>query len=161
VYTHLSHAFLHKIAYEKLVIAAKKLEQVKPKWKLIVFDALRPRSAQRKLYQVVQGTPEAKYVMDPEKGSFHNYGFAIDIGLLDEMGKEVDMGTGFDDFTVLAEPKKESENLKAGTLTTLQLAHRKILRDCMEGAGFTELPIEWWHFDAISRAELKNYPIVE
>jgi D-alanyl-D-alanine dipeptidase len=161
VYASLNHAYLQKIAYAKLVKAAACLKEKKPKWKFIVFDALRPRSAQRRLYAVVKGTPEANYVMDPDKGSFHNYGFAVDIGLVDESGKEIDMGTGFDNFTGLAQPKFETINHEAGKLSSIAIEHRHLLRDCMEAGGFRQLPIEWWHFDAIPRAELAKYPIVE
>ena len=31
--------------------------------------------------------------------------------------------------------------------TSLQRAHRKILREAMETEGFTVYPEEWWHFD--------------
>ena len=161
VYGDLTHAYLHKIAYDKLVKAAKILAEQKPKWKFIVFDALRPRSVQKRLWAVVKGTPEAQYVMDPKKGSFHNYGLAVDIGLIDENGKEIDMGTGFDNFTRLAQPEYETQNVAAGKLTAVQVKHRRILRNCLEDAGFKQLPIEWWHFDAVKRTELEKYPIVE
>jgi D-alanyl-D-alanine dipeptidase len=161
VYAVLTHAYLQKIAYAKLLKASECLKEKKPKWKFIVFDALRPRSAQRRLYAVVKGTPEAQYVMDPDKGSFHNYGFAVDIGLVDESGHEIDMGTGFDNFTTVAQPKFETINHDAGKLSSMAIEHRHLLRDCMESGGFKQLPIEWWHFDAVPRAELAKYPIVE
>ena len=84
-------------------------------WKFLVFDCLRPRSIQAKLFDVVKGTPQQPYVANPSTGSIHNYGFAIDLSLEDENGHELDMGTGFDDFRPLSRPDHERENLMQGS----------------------------------------------
>ena len=162
VYGEFRQCFLHQIAAEKFRLATSALEQEKPGWKFLVFDCLRPRSIQIKLFDVVKGTPQEPYVANPKTGSLHNYGFAIDLSLEDEHGNELDMGTGFDDFRPLSHPNLERENLKARKLTTEQLEHRLTLRKIMVKAGFIQLPIEWWHFDALSKEELKgHYKIVE
>jgi D-alanyl-D-alanine dipeptidase len=94
--------------------------------------------------------PQAQrlYVADPKIGSIHNYGFAVDLTLADAAGREVDMGTGFDDFTPLSEPRLEERFLAEGRLSDDQVTNRRLLRGVMEEAGFRHLPLEWWHFDA-------------
>lgn len=154
--------YIHKITAEKLRKAIETLRKNNPGYKFIVFDALRPRSVQRKLWAVVKGTSHQKYVADPDKGSMHNYGFALDIGLLDPQGKLVDMGAPFDGFTPLSEPQLESRLLKEGKLTQIQIDHRMILRSAMVGAGFRQLRHEWWHYDALTEEQvIGKFEIVE
>src|SRR5579859_638564 len=141
--------FLHKRAADKLKAAIALLKHEHPGYKFVIYDGLRPRSVQYVLWQKVAGTPQEKYVADPKKGSVHNYGLAIDLSVLDEKGRELDMGTGFDSFTPLAETQLEKEKLASGELTQAQLENRLILRRPMEEAGFKVLPEEWWHFDAL------------
>ena len=155
-------AFLHRIAAEKLRLATVVLLQLKPGWKFLVFDALRPRSVQRKLWDKVRGTDQQPYVANPEKGSIHNFGFAVDLSLINEDGKEVDMGSKFDDFSKLSEPALEEEFLKTGKLTAVQVNNRRTLRKVMTEAGFQQQPNEWWHYDALPAREVRvKYPIVE
>jgi D-alanyl-D-alanine dipeptidase len=162
VYGKFDRAFLRKPAAEKLRAAAKSLADLQPGWKILVWDALRPRSVQRLFWARVVGTAQQPYVADPEKGSVHNFGFALDVTLLDDSGAPVDMGTGYDDFTKLAEPQREGELLKAGKLTQAQVDNRKILRRVMTGAGFIQQPNEWWHYDAIPAKEARaSHPILE
>lgn len=139
---------LHPLAAAKFQKATEILAKEKPGWKFIVFDAFRPISVQKKLYQHVRGTPQAHYVAYPSYG-IHCYGFAIDLSLLDEHGKELDMGTGYDDLTQLAEPRYEANFLHSGKLTNQQFANRSILRSIMKCAGFHQLQREWWHYEAL------------
>jgi D-alanyl-D-alanine dipeptidase len=84
------------------------------------------------------------------------------VTLRDETGAEVDMGTPFDDFTPLAEPQREAELAKAGKLTERQLENRRLLRRVMTGAGFSQRPNEWWHYDALPLDEIRrSHPILE
>jgi len=162
VYGSFHTAYLHRRAAEMLRKAAEQLQKDKPGWSLLVFDALRPRSVQRIFWAKVKGTPQEMYVADPEAGSIHNYGFAVDLTLLDAQGKEVDMGTPFDSFDPLAQPQLEERFLIAGKLSGEQVANRKVLRAAMTKAGFIQLPVEWWHFDALTRVEIQGqYKIVE
>lgn len=162
LYQKLHTAFLHKTAARQLREAAILLQQRKPEWTLLVFDALRPRDVQQRLWDNVKGTDKQNYVADPQKGSVHNYGFAVDLSMQDEKGTEVDMGTPFDSFEPLAQPKFEDLFLRQGKLTDAQVSHRRLLREVMEKAGFKQLPIEWWHFDALPKEVVKvRYPIVE
>ncbi|MFJ1584968.1 M15 family metallopeptidase [Streptomyces sp. NPDC088197] len=51
----------------------------------------------------------------------------------------IDMGTGFDCFDTLA-------NTLDPRITGVQLANRLTLKNAMDAAGFTNLPVEWWHY---------------
>lgn len=162
LYGDFDRVFLHRIAAAKLKAAAEVLRRVEPRYRLLVFDALRPRSVQWVLWQQVAGTDQQKYVANPRGGSIHNYGFAVDISILDENGRELDMGTPFDDFTPLSQPRYEERFLKDGRLNEAQIRNRRLLRNVMEEAGFSALRVEWWHFNALPKTEVKaNYPIVE
>lgn len=155
VYGGYQRVLLHKIAAGKFRAAADLLAREYPGWTFVVFDALRPQSAQVEFWNLVKGTPQQPYFADPARGSLHSYGFAIDVGLTGTEGREIDMGTSFDDLTERAEPKREEELLKKGALTEAQVANRKILRSVMERAGFLQLPHEWWHYDALPPAEVR------
>jgi D-alanyl-D-alanine dipeptidase len=115
---------------------------------LVLYDCFRPLSVQRRFWQLV---PDERYVADPRQGSRHNRGAAVDLGLLDEKGKPLDMGSGFDDFT-------ERSHRDFAGLTGAQRAHRAALDAAMTREGFVPLPTEWWHFDD---AHWQDYPILE
>jgi len=154
--------YLHSIAAEKIEKAAALLSAKKPGYRLLLLDCLRPRSVQRLLYKTVQGTPQQGFVGNPDKGSIHNFGFAIDLTIADESGKEIDMGTPFDYFQPLARPDKEKEYLTSGELTQTQHENRLLLRSVMLEAGFSMINNEWWHFNALSAKEVRaSYQIVE
>ncbi len=162
MYGKFNRAFLHKVSAAMLTKAVERLRAKKPGYKLLIFDALRPRSVQRILWDHVVGTPGEKYIGNPDKGSMHNFGFAVDLTILDENGKELDMGAGYDDFRDIAQPQLEAKFLKEGLLSKTQIANRQLLRDVMEPVGFMQLKHEWWHFDAMDRDHVRSqYQIVE
>jgi len=146
----------HKITDQKLVAAAKELKRLKPLWKFIIYDALRPHRYQIILWEKVVGTAQESYVMNPKFGSIHSYGFALDITLQDEKGQEVDMGTPVDTLGRLSEPRHEESFLKNGQLTQGQVANRKVLRQAMESGGFRGISNEWWHFEALGAQEVRT-----
>jgi D-alanyl-D-alanine dipeptidase len=73
----------------------------------LVLDALRPQRVQQELWDALEGTELRMYLANPERGSIHSFGMALDITLLDGEGRELDMGTGFDDMTELSHPALE------------------------------------------------------
>lgn len=157
-----NRAFLHVTAADKLRTAALALQKIQPGYKLLVLDAARPRSAQKKLWERVSGTEMQRYVADPAKGSIHNYGFAVDITIIDDKGTELDMGTAYDTFGPVSQPRQEKIALQQGVLSARQIDNRLLLRKLMQDAGFIQLPIEWWHYDALPGAAVrKQYPIIE
>ena len=95
--------------------------------------------------------PDANYVADPARGSRHNRGAAVDVTLVDNNGQELEMGTGFDDFSPRA-------HLDAAGLTDAAQKNRKLLRDVMERHGFKPLRTEWWHYDD---ADWEKYGLLE
>ena len=155
VYGDFKQCLLRRIAAEKLAVALGALKKQRPGWKLVAFDCWRPQDAQEKMWAQVVGTPKQKYVADPKRGSLHNFGLAVDAGLRDTQGKMLDMGTSFDHFGPESHVTDEALLLKKGLLTQTHIDNRHILRDIMQGAGFLQLPHEWWHYDALPKASAR------
>ncbi|MCI0513655.1 D-alanyl-D-alanine dipeptidase [candidate division KSB1 bacterium] len=105
---------------------------------LKIWDAYRPLAVQKLFWQYL---PNPRYVAPPEKGSRHNRGAAVDVTLVDSTGREVEMPTDFDDFSVRAAPDYEPVSAPVRR-------HRQILIDAMTRMGFVGISSEWWHFDA-------------
>jgi len=122
--------------------AAKALKLVQAQLKrkglgLKIFDAYRPYSATEAMWELVK---DERYAADPKKGSGHNRAVAVDLTIIDlATKKELDMGTGFDNFTDSAH-----HDFKALPVAVLQ--NRIQLRQIMEKTGFTALATEWWHY---------------
>ena len=162
VYGDLQICYLRKEAAEKLDKAQTILEKKRRGYRLVVYDGLRPRDVQYKMWRMVKGTPQQGYVADPEEGSIHNFGAAVDLSVVDDHGDLLDMGTPFDYFGDLAQPRYEKRFLEEGRLTKIHIENRKLLREVMEEAGFQGIVDEWWHFNAFSPAEVtRRYKIVE
>ena len=165
MYGDLEECFLRRKPAEMLCQANEHLKASHPELRLLVFDGLRTRSVQKKLWDALDTIPiieRKQFVADPKKGSIHNYGAAVDLTLALENGSELDMGTEYDHFGELAFPALEDSLLALGKLTDKQIKNRTILRQVMTKAGFSTIDSEWWHFDAFSRNETKNkYTIVE
>ncbi|MCC2972826.1 M15 family metallopeptidase [Massilia sp. IC2-476] len=144
-------AWLHVDAAAALERFVAWLKERRPGHTPLVLDALRPQRVQQQLWDALEGTGLQMYLANPARGSIHSYGMALDITLLDETGRELDMGTGFDDMTELSHPALEEGFLRTGELTEQQLANRRLLREGMLAAGFFGINTEWWHFDCGDR----------
>jgi zinc D-Ala-D-Ala dipeptidase len=114
---------------------------------LKMFDCYRPRPAQQRLWDVV---PNPDYVTPPSKGSMHNRGLAVDLTIVDDKGKELDMGTPYDFFGVEAHTDNTSLPAKV-------LENRKLLSSVMKQVGFDGIRTEWWHFSYKTTAELADW----
>ncbi|MEM9324283.1 MAG: M15 family metallopeptidase [Bacteroidota bacterium] len=114
--------------------------------RIVFFDCYRPMSVQEKMWAIYA---DPKYVADPQKGSVHNRGAAVDITLVRENGDLLDMGTDFDHFDI--EAHHGYQNLPADVL-----ANRLVLKLGMEQFGFEALATEWWHYK-FKRS--RNYPL--
>ena len=156
VYGGLRNCYLQPEAAEKLVDASKRLQDENPNLRLLVYDAVRPRSVQFAMWRVVKGTPQQSYVASPKNGSVHNFGAAVDLTLATKEGKALDMGTPFDYFGKKAQPRYEDALLASGELTAAQVDNRKLLRGIMTASGFSIIRNEWWHFNAFSGAESRK-----
>ncbi len=115
---------------------------------LVIYDCYRPLSVQKRMWEIV---PNEAYVANPAKGSRHNRGAAIDVGLFDSYGKRVEMPTDFDDFSEKAH--YSNIDLPAGILI-----NRQKLRTIMERYKFAALPTEWWHFDYLG---WQRFPVMD
>ena len=148
-------AWLHRDAASALEKAVAWLAERRPGYKLLVLDALRPQRVQEELWAALQGTELLGYLADPARGSIHSFGMAVDISILDPEGRELDMGTGFDDLTELSHPALEAAMLARGAITAAQIANRELLRGAMFQAGFQGINSEWWHFDCGDRVQVR------
>jgi len=149
-------AWLHAEAAAALEAAAELLAHEKPQLRLCVLDAVRPQRVQEAFWAFVEGTPMQPYFAHPGPGSIHSFGMAVDITLVDAAGRELDMGTGFDDTSEHSHPALEERWLAEGLLKPEHLAHRRQLRDTLQRAGWQGIATEWWHFDFGDRAEVRR-----
>jgi len=140
--------FLQEGTARKLAMVVRKL-RTKLMLGVKIFDGYRPLSVQRALWEMM---PDPQYVADPAVGSKHNRGAAVDLTLVDLVsGQEMEMGTGYDDFTDRAHP--DFRNLPETTL-----CNRAILREMMMEHSFEPIPTEWWHFDDV---DWEKYPLLD
>ena len=114
LYDNLTEAYLHPDAAYALIEAQKALKELHPSYSLIIYDAARPMSVQKKMWNVVKGTSKYKYVSNPNRGGgLHNYGLAVDISILDNNGVPLPMGTEVDHLGVEAHITHEAELVKS------------------------------------------------
>ena len=143
-------AFLQRPAAEAVVKVHKELK--KKGLGIVIYDGYRPWAITKLFWEVV-AEDQRKFVADPAKGSKHNRGCAIDLGIYDlKTGKAIPMPSGYDEFTERASP-----DYKGGS--DEERANRETLRHMMESVGFTVNPNEWWHFDFKDWQEYAIYDI--
>jgi D-alanyl-D-alanine dipeptidase len=138
---------MQKPAAEALVRAHRKLE--KQGYGLLIHDAYRPWFVTKTFWDA---TPQQfhHFVADPQQGSRHNRGCAVDLTLYDRAtGKAVAMVGGYDEFSDRSYP-----DYIGGT--SQERWHRDLLRRTMESEGFNVYEAEWWHFDY---RDWQHYPI--
>ncbi len=114
---------------------------------LKVWDAYRPLPVQEILWSIM---PDARYVADPQKGSAHNRGAAVDVTVVDSEGNELSMPTEFDDFS-------EKAHLSYDDLPDELLKNRELLVATMVSVGFEPFATEWWHY---SIPNVDSYPLL-
>ena len=131
-------AFFNMSAADRLIDAKNDLKELG--YGIIIYDAYRPWFVTKMFWE---GTPEnlKHFVANPENGSSHNKGCAIDIGLYDiETGESIVMISGYDEFTERAYP-----NYMGGSKKQRDI--RDMLIKVMERNDFTVYEYEWWHFN--------------
>jgi zinc D-Ala-D-Ala dipeptidase len=132
----LRHTFLRVPAAQALARVHRELRM--QGYGLKIFDAYRPYSVTVAFWEPIK---DERYVANPAKGSGHNRGLAVDLTIIRRKGgKELNMGTGFDNFTDTAH-HAFTKNLPA----EVQRA-RTLLKETMEKHGFTAMETEWWHY---------------
>lgn len=133
--------YTHPAAYMRMApaLALKQVQEElnKKGLALKIYDAYRPFSVTCRLWQDI---PDKRYVANPRKGSQHNRAIAADLTIIDlKTSKELDMGTGFDNFT-------DSAHHSFTALPASVLANRRLLKYTMWKHGFNFVPTEWWHY---------------
>lgn len=144
-----ARAFLQPEAAQAVVKVHKLLN--KAGLGIVIYDGYRPWTITKLFWESVK-EEHKKFVADPEKGSKHNRGCAVDLGIFElSTGDIVPMPSGFDEFTERASP-----DYAGGTVE--ETRNRDLLRSMMESNGFTVNPKEWWHFDLIG---WEDHPILD
>jgi D-alanyl-D-alanine dipeptidase len=160
-------------AVQRLAQAQVWLQQARPGYQLQIFDAYRPVSVQAFMveYSLQQSLAAhniewAEYQSNPDAPQYtqlrrrvaeiwalpspnpqtpppHATGSAVDLTIVDETGKPLDMGCPIDHLG----PESEANYYaRIGQSTHPAQMNRCLLVECMAVAGFKRLPHEWWHF---------------
>lgn len=138
-------AYLRYGTVKKLASVQKALAE--KGYSLKIWDGFRPTSAQWRLWEIC---PDSTYVSDPTKGySSHSRGNTVDITLVFADGTEVEMPTGFDDFTHYADRDY-------GDCTHEAAKNARLLESAMKEYGFSAYFGEWWHF-----SDTDSYEVAE
>lgn len=103
-----------------------------------VYDAYRPLSVQKKLFEFVGGN--RTYIASPEVGSKHNRGAAVDMTLIDSEGNELEMPSPI--HTMNTDSSRKNPNM-----TEQARKNMDYMTDIMVECGFTPYNGEWWHFN--------------
>ena len=152
--------YVRKTVSEMLLSAARALPAG---FKLKIFDAWRPFAVQKALYddyfsnlrQAFEGKLKSDAELhkmaslfvsypstDPNSPFVHSTGGAVDLTIVDPSGKELNMGTDFDEFSDAA----HTAYFETGSDIEIR-DNRRLLYHTMLSAGFTNYPSEWWHYD--------------
>lgn len=115
--------------------------------RLKIWDAFRPISAQEKLWAA---KPDPNYVSNPQTGTnSHSRGHTVDVTLVNAEGRELEMPTGFDDFTSFADRDYSD-------CTDSAAKNAMLLQEIMEKYGFVGLQTEWWHFSENAQYDIER-----
>ncbi len=158
--------FLRRAVRARLLDAQRRLDSG---WKLHLLDAWRPLAVQAFMVehtdQLIRATEPslsdaarrervfsfwAPPSENPATPPPHSTGAAVDLTLVDERGRVVNMGSPFDEPTERSYP----EHFAGAVDDQGREAHanRQLLASVMREAGFVRHPNEWWHFSYGDRA---------
>jgi D-alanyl-D-alanine dipeptidase len=149
--------FLSKPAAKALCLVHKKASQLG--LGVRVFDAYRPVKAVEFFMEwakLPESNPDLKKKFYPQftrkelfdagyiaRRSSHSRGSAVDLTLYNlENNVEIDMGGIFDLFD-------EVSHTSSPLVSSQQKQNRMILKTLMEGEGFKNFSLEWWHYSLI------------
>lgn len=158
MYGDLHTAWLVPDMAERVAAVQHRLRARRPGFSLVIFDAARPISVQRRMFALVAGTPNNIYVANPDKrgGGYHNYGLAVDVSIIDDKRQQLDMGSAFDHFGAESHVGGEKQLLAAGFITQAAYDNRALLYGLMAAEGLKPHPKEWWHYQHIHSQEIKR-----
>jgi D-alanyl-D-alanine dipeptidase len=150
-----AHCYLLKPVAEAL--QRVELSMRKQSMRLKIFDCYRPVRAVRNFVEwagdLNDQKTKSRYYPNLNKSellgdyiapiSGHSRGATVDLTLMrcdvDDQCANLDMGTDFDFFDVLA-------HTDSPDITPKQRENRQRLRAAMEKEGFQNYPMEWWHY---------------
>jgi zinc D-Ala-D-Ala dipeptidase len=133
-----ARVFLQRAVAEALVQTNQALRE--QGYGLVLFDGYRPWYV-TKLFWLATPAEQREFVADPDVGSRHNRGTAVDVTLYHlATGAAVEMPSDYDEFSERAHPDYTGGSPEAR-------AARDLLRRTMEAAGFSVYAFEWWHYD--------------
>ena len=143
---------------DRLIKAAKLLPSG---FSLKIYDGWRPYLVQKEIYDRYfervafenKGLSEkeihtltSKFVSMPKREGklsyVHSSGGAVDLTVVDASGRELDMGSYFDDFS-----SRAATDALESLGDCAAKRNRRLLYTVMTEAGFTNYPYEWWHYD--------------
>jgi zinc D-Ala-D-Ala dipeptidase len=145
-----ARCLVHQSMARGLTVAANRLRQ--EGYRIVFWDCYRPHSVQIRMYRIV---PNPNWVAKPGAYAYsHEAARSVDVTLAyASVGHPcaatqrvqhhcmLDMGTGFDDFTARAYA------FATAGVSSVERAHRALLRTAMNAGGITVYVGEWWHFD--------------
>ena len=175
MYGTLRKAFFRPHFAKKIVEAQRLLRERHSDYSLLIYDAARPLSVQKRMRKAVEGTPLTAYVADGARGGRHNYGVAVDLTIIDSNGQILDMGAPFDHFgreawigtdknTTLASYKAYVEwQRKEGIISNEAARNRTLLLESMDAVGLRPDAKDWWHYqERISMPRTREiYPLLD
>lgn len=156
LYDGLRNAYLNCETAIKLANAQHFLKEKNSHYSLLLLDAARPLHVQQMMWDSTRldSAKKIMYLAAPYQTSLHNYGCAVDVTIIDlDSKKELDMGTGYDDFDLHSKPSYEWIFLKDSTLSKTAYENRLLLRTIMKRAGLRPITSEWWHFSTCTKEE--------
>jgi len=137
VYPPQARCLLRESVTRRLSRVAERL--AKEGLRLKLWDCYRPLSVQKTMWELF---PKPGFVANPQTGSHHNRGAAVDLTLTNAEGVELEMPTPFDEFSPRAR-----QGATQGVSKTAAF-NRDKLKAAMEAEGFIANRAEWWHFAA-------------
>ena len=157
VYGGLRKAYLHPNLVKALARAQEFLDREYPGYRFLVYDAARPLSIQRRMYELVAGTSKRFYVAKPHRGGRHNYGVAVDLTIMDDRGRVLDMGSSFDHFGATSHLGRERKLVRSGVFAPEVLRNRALMRRILGQVGLRPYAKEWWHYqERMSMPEVRR-----
>ncbi|MBC7386331.1 MAG: M15 family metallopeptidase [Cryobacterium sp.] len=141
-------AFLQEPVAEDLAAAHDEL--TKHGYGILVFDGYRPWII-TKIFWDWANEDQRKFLANPDNGSIHNRGCAVDCSLYDlKTGMEIEMPSKFDTMNETA-----WSTFDGGSEESRRL--RDLLIHSLSKHRFQVLKHEWWHF---SHASSSDYPVM-
>ena len=162
--------YLRQGVLDRVVRAQVNLQQIHPGWRIQIFDAYRPVEVQqymvdytfsqtvrdRQLDLANLSEAQQQSILDDVYQiwaipSFdlatpppHSTGAAIDITLVDEAGRLINMGSPIDEMSDRSLPEYFANSLDPIEIEYHQ--NRQLLDRVMTDSGTIRHPSEWWHF---------------